>query len=540
MSQSPSTVVSPSKSRTTAEGTIRPRLSDRTATLSLSSLKPSENQDASVAEWRNFLIKYAAGEFSPAEQPPIPRLSSDRASSNFLEPKSTLQGGPHLDIPSTVVEDPSPVEAASNTTQGPDRPTGADASEDELDPGIGMDFHLPVYDSIEIGNQTARRVREFYKRHAYLPPPRAPLELLREQIIKEYDLYSPEQVQNIQAALDLVRAFFGGICTFSLFQQSVQVLMACSGPPEVLDAVGLFPGKRLLPETSLCGHSVLFANESTHMYIPDLAQDWRYQGNPYADEMKGVRTYIGATVTLDIDPATKSGQSVAVGVINSMHLDGVLPPLNAEQSKVMTSVARFLTEILRATWEGLHRTREARSRRVVSDFLDHIMLPKTSLSAAPSPTQRLRWHLGKNGNGSMQERRQSQDTVSSIAGTPSATSRHNEDNQDDVVLAAKRSILSPSDSVASTATTDEQESDPKADALERDGALVVMEVRRVLAEADGAAVVDLRSLHAIVSPVLTSSLSCRVSGLIHDMSRRIPKAPSSTLWIRNPLTPSTR
>jgi hypothetical protein len=509
MSQSPSTtVVSPSKSRTTAEGTNRPRLSDRTATLSLSSLKPPESQDESVAEWRSFLTKYAAGEFSPAEQPPIPPLSSARDSTDPSQLQATNQGGLPLDIPSTIDEDPNTGALTSANAKEVDQPTEVAALEADIDPDIGSDFNLPVYDTIEIGNQTARRVREFYKRHAYLPPPRAPLELLREQIIKEYDLYSSEQVHNIQTALDLVRAFFGGICTFSLFQQNVQVLMACSGPPEVLEAVGLFPGKRLLPETSLCGHSVLFANESTHMYIPDLAQDWRYQGNPYADEMKGVRTYIGASVTLDIDPATKSGQSVAVGVINSMHLDGVLPPLNAEQSKVMTSVARFLTEILRATWEGLHRTREARSRRVVSDFLDHIMLPKTSLSAAPSPTQRLRWHLGKNGTGPIQERRQSQDTVSSVAGTPSATSRYNEDNQDDVVSAAKRSVLSPSDSVASASNAEEEESDTKADALERDGALVVTEVRRVLAEADGAAVVDLRSLHAIVSPVLDSSLFC--------------------------------
>jgi hypothetical protein len=410
---------------------------------------------------------------------------------------------------STISEDAStnPVDTASvieqeRIKQEPGRDTGQEEPEEDLDPDMGSDFSRPVYDSIQIGDQTARRVREFYKRHAYLPPPRAPLELLREQIIKEYDLYSSEQVHNIQAALDLVRAYFGGICTFSLFQQNVQVLMACSGPPEVLDAVGLFPGKRLLPETSLCGHSVLFANGSPHIYIPDLAQDWRYQGNPYADEMKGVRTYIGATVSLRIDPASRSNQTVAVGVINSMHLDGVLPPLSADQSRVMTSVARFLTEILQATWEGLHRTREARARRVVSDFLDHIMLPKPSNSAAPSPTQRLRWHLGKHGAGLSHDRRESQDTISPIAGTPYTTSRQTEENQEDVVTAAKRSVLSPSESIVSTDITDELDNETKVDPLERDAGLVVTEVRRVLAEADGAAVVDLRSLHAIVSTAL--------------------------------------
>lgn len=462
-------------------------------------MKPSEEQDESLFEWRNFLTKYAAGEFSPAEQPPIPPLSSHGSTPNPSLPSGTPQKGLPSRILSTMSEDSTAVDASSNTEQGLDSGVDKEVAEDDLDPAIGSDFHLPVYDSIEIGDHTARRVREFYKRHAYLPPPRAPLELLREQAIKEYDLYSSEQVENIQAALDLVRAYFGGICTFSLFQQNVQVLVACSGPQEVLEAVGLFPGKRLLPETSLCGHSVLFADGSTHMYIPDLAQDWRMQGNPYADEMKGVRTYIGASVTLDIDPAARSGQSVAVGVINSMHLDGVLPPLSPDQSRVMTSVARFLTEILQATWEGLHRTREARSRRVVSDFLDHIMLPRTTASASTSPTQRLRWHLGKPGTGLLPERRSSQDTVASVAGIPNTTSRFSAQNQEDVISAANKSVLSPSESIASAATADEPDGDTKVDPMERDAAILVAEVRNVLAEADGAAVVDLRSLHAIVS-----------------------------------------
>lgn len=522
------TVVSPTKSRNAPTTGIRPPLGIRNANLSLASLKPYENYDESLAEWRIFLSKYAAGEFSPAEQPPLPLLSPRDCVKSSSIPDGSREEDLPVVVPGTQTGDSSAVRSSLDVGGAKSSPEDV---ADDLDPTLGSDFDKPVYDSIEIDNHTAWRVREFYKRHSYLPPPRAPLELLREQIIKEYDLYSSEQVKNIQAAIDLIRAYFGGICTFSLFQQNVQVLMACSGPPDVIEAVGLFPGKRLLPETSLCGHSVLFADGPTHVYIPDLTKDWRYQGNPYADEMKGVRTYIGGTVSLSVDPASKPKQTVAVGVINSMHLDGVLPPLSDEQSRVMTSVAMFLTEILQATWEGLHRTREARSRRVVSDFLDHIMLPKPTASTSSSPTQRLRWHLGKSDPPTHLERQASDGSVEPT-GTPHSTSRFNAETQEDVVLAAKKSVLSPSDSTASAATTEEPPGDVNADPLERDAAILVTEVRNVLAEADGAAVVDLRSLHAIVSVVL-SSLVLALQLIDLMVSRRTRKVPSSTSWTRN-------
>lgn len=491
-------MVSPKKTCTTSENGTRPRLSNRTTSLTLGSLKPNKEKDESLPKWRDFLLKYATGTFSPSEEPPIPPLSSQSHVTDPVSGKRTQLGGLPAQSHASV-EDLTASEVFSSTEPGLRRSTCDEVSGDDLPTDMGSDFHLPVYDSVEISTQTALRVREFYKRHAYLPPPRAPLEVLRDQIIKEYDLYSQKQVENIQSAIDLVQAYFGGLCTFSLFQNNVQVLMACSGPPEVLDAVGLFPGKQLLPETSLCGHAVLFGEDSGHMYIPDLAQDWRYKGNPYADEMQGVRTYIGATVSLAIDPASGSDQAVAVGVINSMHLDGILPPLTAEQSKVMNCVARFLTEILRATWEGLHRTREARSRRVVSDFLDHIMIPRSAKSASTSDTQRLRWHLGKSEQGSLSERRTSRESVTTVPETPYSTTRSNVGAPGDVSSAVNMAADSPAGSSLSETHPNDQEEGPKADPLERDAAIMVTEVRKVLAEADGAAVVDLRSLHAIVS-----------------------------------------
>lgn len=499
------------------------------AGLSLGSLSKYQEQDHSLNQWRTFLAKYACGGFSPSEQPPLPPLSSRSTFSSPHVNKDESSGFPFHGQTGTSISTGIPGNVPESSKDG-DTSCVKAQDDDELPPEVGEDFDHPVYESVEITPQIANRVRQFYLRHAYLPPPRAPMEVLREQIINEYDLYSQQQIQNIQAAIDLVQTYMGGICTFSLFQNNVQVMMALSGPPEVIQSLGLYQGQRLLPETSLCGHSVLLAAGSKHMYIPDLSQDWRYTGNPYADKEKGVKTYIGATVSLDVDPASSgSSQLVGVGVINSMHLDGVLPPLTPAQTKVLDDVARFLTQILRATWEGVRRTREARSRLVVSNFLDHIMLPRLPRSSAISPSQQLRWHLGKPEDyGS----RSGSDSTSTGPDVKSPVQLRRQKSRD--IVQGHRPLLTPSDSASATSTLAEEESDPKIDPLQRDAAILVKEVRNVLTEADGAAVIDLRSLHALVSRFCASHRTRMSNALCRR--RKIRGAGLDTSWIPNPYT----
>jgi hypothetical protein len=470
-----------------------------------------EEVDESLAEWRQFLLKYSSGAFSPLEQPPMPSMASTSSITSPIYAHNTQQTDfpfqAHGEQTTGHNEDSSkqPIHKdLAGRGHGHDRTGGGDTSAEELPADMGTDFDKPVYDQIEITAETARRVRQFYKRQQYLPPPRAPMEILREQIIQEYDLYSPQQIQSIQVATDLVQAYFGGLCTFSLFQNNIQVLMACSGPPDVIQATGLFPGKRLLPETSLCGHSALFPPGSSHVYVPDLSKDWRYKGNPYSDVAQGVKTYIGTSVSLSGDPASPtSGQVVVIGVINSMHIDSVLPPLSPEQSQVMTNVATFLTAILRGTWEGMHRTRDARSRRVVSDFLDHIMLPKSSKPSVISPSQQLRWHMDTRGNGSPGKRRISDDLLGPEIVTATESMTINDTTQSDIGKAAMNASLptTRSSSICST-LGGEQDGISQTDPLERDGAIMIKQIRNIIAEAESAAVVDLRSIHAFVSAYL--------------------------------------
>jgi hypothetical protein len=55
-------------------------------------------------------------------------------------------------------------------------------------------FDAPVYNSLNISRDVAVRVRDFYQRYGFLPPPREPREELRDQVTQEYDLYSSVQV----------------------------------------------------------------------------------------------------------------------------------------------------------------------------------------------------------------------------------------------------------------------------------------------------------------------------------------------------------
>jgi hypothetical protein len=51
--------------------------------------------------------------------------------------------------------------------------------------------------------------------------------------------------------------------------------MAVQGSEEALAAAGLKQGMRVLPETSMCGHSVLWMDQD--LEVSDLSTDWRFR-----------------------------------------------------------------------------------------------------------------------------------------------------------------------------------------------------------------------------------------------------------------------
>ena len=67
----------------------------------------------------------------------------------------------------------------------------------------------PVYEHVEIDLETAGRVKDFYARYGFLPPPRGSREPAREQCVEEYDLYSAEQVSLDRVDLTDLRIDYG-------------------------------------------------------------------------------------------------------------------------------------------------------------------------------------------------------------------------------------------------------------------------------------------------------------------------------------------
>lgn len=246
-------------------------------------------------------------------------------------------------------------------------------------------FETPAYDFASITPEVARQVQRFYLANRFLPPPRHPLEHLRSEIIHDYDLHSPEQVHNVQASLNVLQAFYGGVVAFTLFEKNVQVLNAVSGPPDLLRKLDLYPGKRIIPETSLCGHACL---SNGAVFLPDFRKDWRFHRNPFTagatssaakefiSTQESLAAYFGIPVTLQLDPASTSDVSVvSIGVINILITD----PATAErvsspgQTMVLEEITRMLQTQLRATWDCNRRSTDARARRTVADFIEQTL-----------------------------------------------------------------------------------------------------------------------------------------------------------------------
>lgn len=82
-------------------------------------------------------------------------------------------------------------------------PSGQTDNVDASNPEEAYAFNVkefqtaPVYDRVEIDLETAKRVRDFYARYGFLPPPRGSREPERERCVEEYDLYSADQVRRL-------------------------------------------------------------------------------------------------------------------------------------------------------------------------------------------------------------------------------------------------------------------------------------------------------------------------------------------------------
>jgi len=250
----------------------------------------------------------------------------------------------------------------------------------ESDKTVNFD-DAPLYSSTTVTPELARVIRDFYCDNAYLPPPRAPWEDSRERCIQEYDLYSETQKEQIQSMTDLTSDYFPDtLITFSLFQDRVQTHYALSGPPEIIRDFKLHVGLRIPAEDSLCGHAVLL--DRAMLFVPDLQADWRYQRNPFG--LAGFKSYIGVPIALELDPLREDVQHwhqigprrgrIAIGTLNICFTRERMQTLSTKQKRVVGRVASMLETQLRATWEGDRRRRDARARTEISNYIEETMI----------------------------------------------------------------------------------------------------------------------------------------------------------------------
>lgn len=134
---------------------------------------------------------------------------------------------------------------------------------------------------------------------------------------------------------------------------------------------GLTLDKPIPSYNSLCGHSVL--NEDL-MFVPDLANDWRFRSNPFIDA--GVESCIGSPVSLHLDSRTvvpadgNPDVRIGIGAIIVLFIDHKLTHLSEAQRMVLKNVTGMLETQLRSTWEGQVRTRETKTRAMISDMIE--------------------------------------------------------------------------------------------------------------------------------------------------------------------------
>jgi hypothetical protein len=232
---------------------------------------------------------------------------------------------------------------------------------------------------ITIDTATARRVREFYEEYRYLSPPRSPREIERRRCVNDYRLRSPVQLANIQNATALLASFFlGAVCTFSLFLDDSQYQVAASGPDDLIERLQLTVGTPVPPQIGLCSHAILQDKEI--QFIPDLHDDWRFAGNPYAKA--GIKSYIGSVVHLHPNPGhiptqdsqslheDASSENVGIGVLNISFVHDYLEQLTPAQTKVVKEITSILQEQLRSTWQGNTYLRDSKARQVLADYLE--------------------------------------------------------------------------------------------------------------------------------------------------------------------------
>lgn len=131
-------------------------------------------------------------------------------------------------------------------------------------------------DDLRNSAATANKLRKFYEKHKFLPPPPSRLAHEQRRLLSQYQLDGDVQREAFDHCTSLLSSIFEGRCAFvSIFKSGRQIIASAKGR-KAQDILELDMGN----ECAICSHTVL-RQDHRRMQVEDVSKDWRFRGNPW-------------------------------------------------------------------------------------------------------------------------------------------------------------------------------------------------------------------------------------------------------------------
>ncbi|GAA5933802.1 hybrid sensor histidine kinase/response regulator [Sporobolomyces koalae] len=241
-------------------------------------------------DWQEWIEHYSRGEF-PSTRPPIrPHALEDMSSYDTPTTTSRPSRCSVVSLTDTVTSSSS-----SLGDRSPDSP-GVSATPlvppipiDSREAARGQNEEPPFRELVE----SPRELREFYKRHEYLPAPNGPHEAERLRTIKRYGLDRPERKAAIDRICRIAKAYFQTkTVIITLVLEDQQVLVSETGwIPGEADPLPDAPPRSTPLEASFCRHAITRVKATEPFVVPNAAEDFRFKKNPYNTTQGGTLAF---------------------------------------------------------------------------------------------------------------------------------------------------------------------------------------------------------------------------------------------------------
>lgn len=239
------------------------------------------------------------------------------------------------------------------------------AARDALDPAL-LDSATNSSTSIslaDLGHNFAAervRVREYFQKNGYLPPPRQTEEASRRRlrVIRRLGLENAEtfQVETIDRLARLAVSFFKtNAAVISVIGKSKQLFLSEIG----------FGARTCDVDMSVCYHAMTMSQAGDQcIVINDASKDWRFRKNPLVDEGRGpVQFYAGSPLRV--------GQGSKEAIIGTLCVvdDKPRDDFGEDQRELLADLARCVVSELELLYSQQAAIESAKLHQISVDFL---------------------------------------------------------------------------------------------------------------------------------------------------------------------------